>query len=81
MLVNRVMVRLWPFKLAALSNFVLARLHEQRRLPRSEPSVSITFRPATRPATFRSYLQRGPNWAPEPSCCSSKVTPRTAPMA
>jgi SAM-dependent methyltransferase len=38
---NRVLVKSWPFKLAAMTNFIVARPHHSVRPPQTPPTVSV----------------------------------------
>jgi SAM-dependent methyltransferase len=55
---NKFLVRFWPFRELALSNFVIARLEPQR--PRKEPSVSVIVPARNEAGNIKAIFERVP---------------------
>jgi SAM-dependent methyltransferase len=58
---NRWLVKLWPFKLLALTNFVVARPKPQPRLSGGEPSVSIIIPARSEAGNVPQIFERTPH--------------------
>ena len=57
---NRFLVKLWPFRLAALTNFVVARPAWQRKVQSHEPLVSVIVPARNEEGNISEIMQRVP---------------------
>lgn len=58
---NRFLVKLWPFKYLALTNFIVARPRPQPELEATQPSVSVIVPARNEAGNISSILARTPN--------------------
>ncbi len=57
---NKYVVKLWPFQLAGLTNFVVARPQPERRLLDRKPTVSVVVAARNEADNIRGILERTP---------------------
>ena len=62
---NRVLARLWPFRHAALTNFVIARPAPRRQAPAVEPKVSVIVPARNEAGNIGAIFDRVPNMGRE----------------
>ncbi|NJP07880.1 MAG: glycosyltransferase [Chloroflexaceae bacterium] len=59
-LCNRYLVKLWPINHLALTNLIVARLHQPRHLPNGEPLVSVVVAARNEAGNIANIFQRTP---------------------
>jgi SAM-dependent methyltransferase len=64
-LCNRVLARVWPFRLAALTNFVIARPSPRRQVPVAEPKVSVIVPARNEAGNIAAIFDRVPEMGRE----------------
>ncbi len=57
---NRYLVKLWPFKYLALTNFIVARPRLKDRIPKKEPSVSVIVPARNEAGNIPAIFERVP---------------------
>jgi SAM-dependent methyltransferase len=61
---NRVLVKSWPFKLAAMTNFIVARPHHSVRPPLRSPTVSVIVPARNEAGNIEEIFTRVPEMGP-----------------
>ena len=61
---NRVLVKSWPFKLAAMTNFIVARPHHSVRPPQESPTVSVIVPARNEAGNIDEIFKRVPEMGP-----------------
>ena len=78
---NRYIVKLWPFKYLALTNFIIARPQPRLRQGPKQPSVSVIVPAVTKLATFPKSSNVRHRWADGQNWFLSKGTHAITRMA
>ena len=60
-LANRVLVKSWPFKVGAMTNFIVARPQPEAAEPRAEPSVTVVVPARNESGNVDSIFKRVPD--------------------